>query len=207
MEESKHASLLSQYNIKPTEFLGKGGVGTVYSAKHPLVPTRDTAVKVKTVPLYKLDELIRDLLVLHEIAGMYPHLQSASPIFIHRNKSSRDFEVVIVTPKSSGDLRDLLASLHNWKGVQVLTLVWDIAYGLDILHSLDLTHNDLKPENILIDDKHAKIADYDLVLLDHPVFRRSVSQLITFYYRPPERLCATQKTQLQGAFGAAGDMW
>ena len=191
--------------------LGQGTFGVVYEVHDPSAKKESKreilarmlrgrkkkkstlAVKVMRVQPKELDEALREITVHRELGNSYPDrlvsAQKVIPLLVDVN-SSPVYEILFTTATADKDLRKLLFELYKMTANQVMRIVWDIACGLDLLHSKDLTHNDLKPENVLIySDGKARISDYGLVLRNHPLWRRPATQYVTATYRSPEQSC------------------
>lgn len=52
-----------------------------------------------------------------------------------------------------GDMRSYMTGDKGLPECQVKDIVWQLASGLEVMHSDGFTHRDLKPENIFVDQK------------------------------------------------------
>ncbi|KAF9499684.1 kinase-like protein [Pleurotus eryngii] len=60
----------------------------------------------------------------------------------------------------------VMSYLRKRRGVNVAQLLFEVAQGLEYLHSMKVCHGDLRGSNVLVDnDGHARIADFGLVPL------------------------------------------
>lgn len=56
---------------------------------------------------------------------------------------------------------NLKKSIKSLTDVERVSIIYEIAEAMNIVHQIGIIHRDLKPENILLDDKnHAKICDF-----------------------------------------------
>lgn len=70
--------------------------------------------------------------------------------------------ILIMEYASGGELYDLISN-GNLTEVEARKIFQQIIFGLEYIHSHQVTHRDLKPENILFDeDGNVKIADFGL---------------------------------------------
>ena len=143
--------------------LGRGGMGTVYSAVD-LVLERQVAVKVIT------EELKAPL----DLSARFRHEARAAAGFAHPNvvrvydfgvdRSSRAFLVMELLEGTT--LRQRLMSGTRLDVPEVLTVLRGVCSALDAAHASGLVHRDLKPENIFLQRQGSgampKVLDFGL---------------------------------------------
>ncbi|KIM45725.1 hypothetical protein M413DRAFT_24857 [Hebeloma cylindrosporum] len=105
------------------------------------------------------------------------------------------------------------ADLNSYKGIisrneeALLTVVAEIAQGLNYLHSLDIVHLDIKPENVLLTlNRHCVIGDYGSsiyapVLKNNRTIDSCITQAFTIEFAAPE--VTTDMDQ----FDCKADIW
>ncbi|GFZ20090.1 leucine-rich repeat protein kinase family protein [Actinidia rufa] len=178
-------------NFSEDNILGRGGFGVVYRGQLP--DGTQIAVKrmeVTTMASSKgLSEFQAEIAVLSRVR--HRHLVALKGFCVDGNERLLVYEYM-----PQGTLgqhlfryRELGFPPLTWK--QRVTIVLDVARGVEYLHSLaqqSFIHRDLKPSNILLgDDMRAKVSDFGLVR-NAPDGKYSVETRLagTFGYLAPE---------------------
>lgn len=184
------------------DVIGSGAYGAVFRAKDPMT-NQVVAIKTWQSHYRFLDEVLREILVSYEIGNQYKewilpihrvHISVISPPVKTKDPL---LDIVAIYPEAREDLATALLKIHTWPMKKVLQTIYSIACGLEILHSLDITHNDMKPRNVLLfGDNTVKLADFGLSVVNHPLFRRPVDRLVTSIYRAPEMWCVMDTSNI-----------
>jgi serine/threonine protein kinase len=146
-----------------TDFIGKGGMGHVYKAVHPVM---GRVCAIKTVPLEKATPET----VNHFIREVRTHAQLDHPNLVRAYDAGRDGDVpYLVTEFVPGmDLRRLIRSRGRLNQQQAASIIMQAARGLEYAHQCGLIHRDVKPGNILVTpDGIAKVSDLGLAGFMH----------------------------------------
>ena len=164
------------------------------------------------VPPENLDDIEREIYVLRKLGVRFSNqLTHADQVVFRPGPDDYSVTLVMISPLASrGNLDQNLKYLHTLDIEQLLRLIYNIVCGIATLHQSGFTHNDLKPENILLFDWTPKIADFGMVVLRNPRFRRESQMLQTPTYRAPEYLCADRDYEElwpQPVVTPQGDMW
>jgi serine/threonine-protein kinase len=141
--------------------LGRGGMGRVYLAQH-LELKRPVALKMPRADLLDArdarERFRREARVMaglhHEhIVSVYDMLWKGSEAFI---------ALEYIHGSNLGDCLDALPAKATLRGV--MSLIYQIARGVDYLHSQGICHRDLKPANIIVENgrPNVKIVDFGL---------------------------------------------
>ena len=149
-------ALLGQYRIEG--FIGRGGMGTVYRAKHAMLQ-RDVAIKVLPPKFAKDPEFVqrfkREALALANLS--HPNI-----VAIHDMGVQGEIYFFVMEYVDGFNLRDVLVK-KKLPPDQALKIVPQLCEALEYAHSKNIIHRDIKPENILVDRTGlAKIADFGL---------------------------------------------
>jgi serine/threonine protein kinase len=130
-----------------TGILGKGGMGTVYLARHVRLQS-EVAIKILHA------DLASDPALLARFRG---EARAGSLLRTDRVAQIHDFGVTIgghpfiameyVRGRTLADVLDERGTLEPQEVAQIVLMV---AEGLDAAHRIDLIHRDLKPENVMI---------------------------------------------------------
>ena len=152
-------TVIGQYEIK--EFIGKGGMGSVYKAKHMML---DRTVALKILPSQRtkdpdfVERFKREAKILAQLH--HPNIVAVYDLIIQGEIYAIAMEYVKGT-----NMRVVLAS-QKLSPEQALEIVPKLCDALEYAHSMGVVHRDIKPENILMDKKgEQKIADFGLAKL------------------------------------------
>jgi tRNA A-37 threonylcarbamoyl transferase component Bud32 len=172
------------------EAVGRGAMGTVYRAEDPVI-NRTVAVKV-----------------LHTKHGLNPQQveiarsrfqregQTAASID-HPNiirvydvgEDEESGELYIVMEFVAGPNLEKVLFDEELDAAKAVSLIGQIAAGLDAAHARGIIHRDVKPSNILLaDDGTVKIADFGLTHVATSALTQDMRELGTPAYMSPEQI-------------------
>lgn len=159
-----------EYKYAYNDLLGTGSFGSVFKCKR--VGDNNTYA-LKVIEKRKLmahgEYLFKAL--EREIETQKIATDSGLPFYVGLIESFEDAKnIYIVLEYCERSLMDFLAGRKLTEN-QCLELVFQVALGLNYLHSIHITHRDIKPDNILIKNGILKIADFG--------FASNSSQLMT----------------------------
>jgi len=156
---------IGRYEIEET--LGRGAMGVVYLARDPLI---DRRVALKTLRL-DLDaehaEEFRERFVREARAA--GRLNHPGIVTVHDVGEDPETGLMYIAMEyiQGRDLKQFLASGHEFRPSEVARITADVAVALDYAHSLGVVHRDIKPANIILaDDGSAKITDFGIARLE-----------------------------------------
>ena len=194
-----NASKANVYHIQ--NFLGCGGFGGVFSAKHietknipggeALEIEKQVAIKLM-LPSPTATREVQSALTVADHLNLIKHFEAIEATFFEKV----EMYALVMELADGGSLRDLL-NQRRLNGTEVKAIAIDIVQGLKHLHSIDATdsedqkrvHRDMKPENILKVRGVWKIADFGLTkVLDNGSMQVSADVNGTPPYLPPELL-------------------
>lgn len=148
---------LDRYHLE--SFLGKGGMGWVYLARH-LQLDRPCAVKILSPSLIKRDpEYLERFYSEGQAAAAFNHQNIVTIHAIGACEDKHFLEMEFVPGRS---LQKVLSE-HTLHPSRAGTIALGIAEGLAVAHRKGIVHRDLKPDNVML--THAgipKIADFGL---------------------------------------------
>jgi len=180
-QKKKRASLNGEYIVGKE--LGKGSSGTVSMA---INRTTGEIVAVKTVPKEVLS-VEAEVRLRREYALMkvlhHPNLIKLTDVLENPQEI-----IIIMEYASHGDLFEYIVTQENQRLTEKLArpIFFQIALGVQYLHSQGFIHRDLKPENILMTDEgRVFIADLGFGTSWHPK-KVSRTQCGSLMYASPE---------------------
>jgi pentatricopeptide repeat protein len=153
-------------------YLGKGAQGWVYEIKSPLVEDGQTrALKCAT-----FSATIHDVCVMLRLNSRHshPNVLKVDSVYSPIDSLQLLYMMELIDGPKEG-VRDLAKAMGDGKGLlysgsrevveaRLLSLVAELAFAIEYVHSCGVVHQDIKPANILIDA--SKIPIWRLVLTD-----------------------------------------
>ena len=178
LELKKHYSINSRYEIM--EEIGKGAFGKVYKAtdfkRHQLVALKVVRNEKRFHKQVKEEIKLFETIITSK-KNYSNHLIPLYKWFTYKTDYFLVFQVFGINLYSYYLKYDI-------DDDDLCSFSYQIADGLDFIHSFKIIHADLKPENILIKDKHLKLIDLGSSFKEGPSQIKSYVQ--SRYYRAPE---------------------
>ncbi len=181
-------------NWQIVKFLGGGGMGDVYLARH-LILRKAAALKVARHD-HRDPELTRKYFLREaRLAAGVKH-RNVVRIF---DAGETDGRLYLVMALIDGqDLSEVLkASQGSLQWRTVLTWIRDAALGLEAVHKRGLIHRDIKPQNLMLAKSgRVMVTDFGLVREDDPNADMTCGPLGTPAYMSPEQCNEPRLDQL-----------
>lgn len=187
-----YSRLNDRYQI--LSLIGSGGMASVYRA-HDEFLDREVAVKLFNAPLGEIAEVSNQEHELQVLARLNHHgLVTLIDAGIVANKNPAKSRMYLVMELITGStLKELVAS-RPLSGREIAQIGFDLAEGLQYIHSNGVTHRDVKPANVLMvtyggtDDRpRAKLADFGIASLTGTVAPDDGVTIGTAAYLSPEQ--------------------
>lgn len=144
--------------------LGRGGMGAVYLAQQSR-PHRTVAVKTLMPAMFQ-DTNIQDAFLtrFRREADAIAALDHVNIMPIYEYGEQEDVAYLVMPYVTGGTLRQTLENRGILPLNETLSIIDQIAAGLDYAHARGIIHRDLKPANILFHaDGRVMLADFGLV--------------------------------------------
>ncbi len=171
--------------------LGRGAMGIVYKASDPTIG-REVALKVlslNTSPEGGTNSPQQMFMREVRAAGRLAH---PSIVTIHDAFEDQENQTscIVMELVPGLTLEKILDSGHPLTTEQTLSIVRQVAEGLDYAHRNQVIHRDLKPANILVtEDGRAKITDFGIAkVLAREGMARTIGVMGTPSYMSPEQV-------------------
>ncbi|MDA0838047.1 MAG: serine/threonine-protein kinase [Planctomycetota bacterium] len=165
------------------EWLGRGGMGTVYRATQ-LSLQRPVALKILSPSLTTnqkhLDRFIREA----RAAGNLAH---PSVVEVYDVGNDGDTHFISMEYLSGGSMEELLLHTDKILPIGAISLIQDVARGLQYAEEKNVVHRDIKPENLMV-DREGTVKICDLGIAVGPEDGQSEGKVIgTPHYMAPEQ--------------------
>jgi len=184
--------------LKPTKLLGEGAYAAVCEVvdertkkKYAIKKNRDVFSNVADAR-----RILREIKLM--IHFDHPHVMSLCGV-IPPEPHDRDTykDVYLIMPRCDTTLSKVIRSKQKLSERHIQYFIYQIARGLEYMHSGGIIHRDLKPENILVNatDCKVKITDFGLsrgvhIDIDSPM--KLTEYVVTRWYRAPEVMCCSR---------------
>ena len=194
--------MLIRKTYRIERLLGKGGMGSVYLARHELMDA-PRALKFLSHELNNDEAFTRRFLREGRMLRQVRHKNVVDCGDLERAEDERLFFAMEFV--DGPDLRGLIHQAGGRLDVaEALSIARGIAEGLGAAHALGMVHRDIKPENVLMArDKSGwvpKIADFGIVATveSSTVYKTTRGSLLTPPYAAPEQWRGTRASELDG---------
>ena len=156
--------LFGQYEV--TEWIGKGGMGLVYKARHRTM-NRLSAIKVLSSTSLQSERAVERFRREVKVAASLSHPN----IVATHDADEKDGELYLVMEFIEGrDIAAILKQQGPFPVDQLIDIIIQAARGLGYTHSQGIIHRDIKPGNLMLtSDGITKIADLGLGFSDAPL--------------------------------------
>jgi len=185
--------VLDEYNIINNRYtnleeIGKGGMGTVYSA-HDEQLDRDVAIKVILPEFAKQDEFRKRF---EREAKLLAKMNQPNIIPIYDFESSKDGLYYVMSLIKGKTLRSLIDK-KKLKMDVIIKVIDSLLSALGYAHERGLIHRDLKPDNVFIDETgHVFLGDFGIARLAEDENDMATTKQWTFLgtpaYSSPEQI-------------------
>src|SRR5947209_4435037 len=192
--QDDHAGMIGrvldgQYQIE--EFIGEGGMGTVYRARHTLLRDK-VAIKILPPEMRRNTAWLKRFQRDGQAARRFHHPNS---VMVHDLRTSSEGEIYLVMEYVEGGTLDEEVAARGGRLSldKILQIVEAVASVLDAAHEQGVVHRDLKPSNIMITNRGtvklldlgvAKVTDME----DSATQLTATGQLMgTPYFMSPEQ--------------------
>ena len=187
-------------------FLGRGGMGAVYKARHTLLGDL-VAIKTLKKELSDNPTFLKRFQREGQAARSFRHPNSVT---VHDLRSTPAGLVYMVLEYIDGvNLREYLHSHKRLSMRAVVALLRPIAGALDAAHRHGVVHRDMKPENVMVTtdesgDPHVKVLDLGLATIRVEPDVRPETALTTIgtvvgtpHYMSPEQWGASSRDGME----------
>jgi serine/threonine protein kinase len=201
--------ILKRFNLegryKEFHELGKGGMGSVYSA----IDTR-LQVRVAVKFLNNFGGLNSSIVRFQQEAKALSRLKNDNIVRIFDFHYSESGDLYLVMEYVDGEnIQQRINKLGVFSPAQTLRVGLDLSKALQHAHAQGIVHRDLKPENVVIDQKgNPKILDFGIAKLlsttdQFGTMTRPGQALGSPLYMSPEQLQGNEATTLTDVYGLA----
>ncbi len=188
---------LEDYVIRATMAAGKGGMATVYRARH-IAGTEDVALKIAHGKPFQFDALYREADCLAQLD--HPNIVKIIPLgqsrrqkdpYVHKvHLMGEPLDYLVMGWVEGNTLANLLNQSRPPLG-DAVRIVDRLAQALEHAHERRVIHLDIKPANIMIEARSGEpvLMDFGIARrLDKPFKRINEKNLGTAGYMSPEHI-------------------
>ena len=166
------------------ERVGRGGSGTVYRATQQSL-SRPVALKILSHSLTNDPVFVARFVQEARAAGKLnnPHIVQVFDVGEDKGTYYMSMEYL-----PGGSMEDLLNHTDRILPIGALTLMRDVARGLQFAEANHIVHRDIKPDNLMLDSEgHVKIGDLGIAINLRADGRKNRSVAGTPHYMAPEQ--------------------
>lgn len=197
-----------QGKYRIVRFIGDGGMGSVYEARHEYLGTR-VALKFLHPELAKRPGLVTRFLREGQVAATIRSPHIAQVLDVDRTESGSAYLVMELLEGES--LQQLLDRTPRLPVEVALDFTLQILAGLEVAHAAGVVHRDLKPDNVFVVAGHAgplvKVLDFGIAKLHQAGgLTRPGALMGTPEYMAPEQADSADRVDMRADLFAVGAM-
>jgi len=197
-----------QGKYRIVRFIGDGGMGSVYEARHEYLGTR-VALKFLHPELAKRPGLVTRFLREGQVAATIRSLHIVQVLDVDRTESGSAYLVMELLEGES--LQQLLDRSARLPIEVALDFTLQILAGLEVAHAAGVVHRDLKPDNVFVVAGHGgplvKVLDFGIAKLHQAgALTRPGALMGTPEYMAPEQADSADRVDMRADLFAVGAM-
>jgi tetratricopeptide (TPR) repeat protein/predicted Ser/Thr protein kinase len=174
---------IGKYQVE--KVLGRGGMGTVYQARDPVLH-RTVALKTMTPGLADTPELKERFLREAQAAGGLRHHNIVTVYDLGEDRGQPYIAMELV---EGADLEKIIQSRDPLSIESKIDLIRQVCEGLGYAHRSGIVHRDVKPANIRVTSEgEVKIMDFGIAHLQSSTMTKGGLVLGTIHYMAPEQV-------------------
>ena len=171
---------------KIIQYIGRGGMGTVYKA-YDTILNRDVAIKMIKVDPHAKEKTIKQF---------YKEVQTATNLYhdhlvnIYDVDENEEYCSIIMELVEGQTLKEFIQNNHPIELEQVQKIMLQIVSAIEVAHEANIIHRDIKPQNILIDEHNElKVTDFGISkATDSHTITETSNYLGSVEYAAPEQV-------------------
>ena len=181
------ARRIGKYEI--VSVMGRGAMGVIYRANDA---TLGRQVAIKTLSGVLPDDAELRLRFVRE-ARSIGQLHHPNVVTVHEFFEEGGTAYLVMEALTGASLFRLLRKEKKWDLEQKLSILLQIAAGLDAAHAHQIVHRDLKPSNVFVETRGVvKILDFGVAKVGEGGLTQAGSIFGTIEYMAPEQLRAEE---------------
>ena len=197
-----------QGKYRIVRFIGDGGMGSVYEARHEYLGTR-VALKFLHPELAKRPGLVTRFLREGQVAATIRSPHIVQVLDVDRTESGSAYLVMELLEGES--LQQFLERSPRVSVEVALDFTLQILAGLEVAHAAGVVHRDLKPDNVFIVSAHGgpllKVLDFGIAKLHQAGgLTRPGALMGTPEYMAPEQADSADRVDMRADLFAVGAM-
>ncbi|OGD26481.1 MAG: hypothetical protein A2Y56_13460 [Candidatus Aminicenantes bacterium RBG_13_63_10] len=188
--------------------IGRGAMGIVYKAVDPYI---GRTVAVKTIRFDILGQgPERDIAQKRFMREAHSagNLSHPNIVTIYDVGEDQGISYIAMEYVDGSSLDDLMHSKQKFSLEEILSLIEQVAEGLEIAHKKGVVHRDIKPANILIDSENRpRIVDFGIARISTSTMTQTNMIMGTPYYMSPEQISGRKVDNRADIFALGGILY
>jgi len=188
--------------------IGRGAMGIVYKAIDPNI---GRTVAVKTIRFDILgqgpEREIAQKRFMRE-AHSAGNLSHPNIVTIYDVGEDQGISYIAMEYVDGSSLEDLMHARQKFSLEEILSLIEQVAEGLEVAHKKGVVHRDIKPANILIDSENRpRIVDFGIARISTSTMTQTNMIMGTPYYMSPEQISGRKVDNRADIFALGGILY
>uniref|UniRef100_A0A0K0DWS4 Tyrosine-protein kinase n=1 Tax=Strongyloides stercoralis TaxID=6248 RepID=A0A0K0DWS4_STRER len=186
--------------------IGKGNFGEVYSGTYKIVNGEDKICAIKTLKTGKITKL--DRAIFFKEAKIMKTFDHPNCINLYGIAAMNEPVMIIMELAENGGMLEWLKENKNCEIKILYKFAYDIACGLEYLHSKNIIHRDIAARNCLLGKCNiAKISDFGLSVINESKVKLNKKMNVPLRHTPPEALRQEEYTKESDIWAYGITLW